>query len=60
VPGALNALALLLFAAGPAAVYLIPDDTAPLVAAQALIALTAVAGGSAAFGAAALLSTLQK
>mmetsp|Transcript_8225 Transcript_8225/g.23627 ORF Transcript_8225/g.23627 Transcript_8225/m.23627 type:complete len:196 (+) Transcript_8225:140-727(+) len=58
-PGALNTLALALFAAGPAAVYFIPDDSTALVAAQGAIALVALIGGSAAFGGSKLLSELQ-
>mmetsp|Transcript_33433 Transcript_33433/g.85428 ORF Transcript_33433/g.85428 Transcript_33433/m.85428 type:complete len:226 (-) Transcript_33433:80-757(-) len=60
VPGALTALALVLFAAGPAAVYFLPDDSASLVALQAVVAVLAVSGGSAALGGAALLGKLQK
>merc|ERR1719379_2104191 len=58
-PGLLNAVALALFAAGPAAVYFLPEDTPTLVAVQAVVALVCVLGGSAAFGAATLLSKLQ-
>ncbi|KAL4423264.1 hypothetical protein ABPG77_004533 [Micractinium sp. CCAP 211/92] len=60
VPSTLYALAALLLAAGPAAVYFTPDDSGALVALQAVIALTCVLGGSAAWGGASLLSTLQK
>jgi Protein of unknown function (DUF1118) len=59
-PGLLYTAAAALFAAGPAAVYAIPDSSPALVAVQALIAAVAVAGGSAAFGGASLLSALQK
>lgn len=59
-PGALYTLATALLIAGPALVYFIPDDSAPLIAAQAVAAFACVAGGSAAFGGASLLSTLQK
>ena len=58
-PGLLNAVALALFAAGPAAVYFLPEDTPTLVAVQAVVALVCVLGGSAAFGAATLLSKLR-
>lgn len=59
-PVLLNTLALLLFVAGPAVVYLTPDDSPLLIGVQVLVALTAILGGSAAFGGASLLSTLQK
>jgi hypothetical protein len=38
----------------------VPDSSAALVAVQAVGALACVAGGSAAFGGASLLSSLQK
>jgi hypothetical protein len=56
----LNALTAILFLAGPAVVYLTPDDSPALIAVQAVVALLCVIGGSAAFGGASLLSTLQK
>lgn len=59
-PGLLYAASAALFALGPAAVYAIPDDSGALIALQAVLAGVAVAGGSAAFGGAALLSALQK
>lgn len=59
-PGLLYAAAAALFAAGPAVVYALPDDSPALVAVQALVAAVAVAGGAAAFGGASLLSALQK
>ena len=59
-PTLLTAVALTLFAAGPAAVYFIPDQSTPLVALQVAAALVAVLGGSAAFGGSVLLSTLQR
>lgn len=59
-PGLLYALATSLFVAGPAAVYLIPDSSAGLIALQALVAGAAVVGGSAAWGGASLLAALQK
>jgi hypothetical protein len=59
-PGTLYALAFALLAAGPAAVYFLPDDSGALVAVQALVALTCIAGGGAAWGGASLLSSLQK
>lgn len=59
-PSALFTLSSALLLAGPAIVYFVPDDSAALVALQAVAALTCVVGGSAAFGGASLLSTLQK
>lgn len=59
-PGALTALALALFVAGPALVYFVPDTSGGLVAAQAVGALLCVAGGSAAWGGASLIGALQK
>lgn len=59
-PSLLYAVAFALFAAGPAAVYFIPDGSTAGVVAQAAIAAAAVAGGAAAFGGANLLSALQK
>lgn len=59
-PGALYGLATALLVAGPALVYFVPDDSTALVVAQVLGALACVVGGSAAFGGASLLSTLQK
>lgn len=59
-PSALYTLSTLLFAAGPALVYFTPDDSSALIALQVIGALTCVVGGSAAFGGASLLATLQK
>ncbi|CAK0762546.1 hypothetical protein CVIRNUC_002968 [Coccomyxa viridis] len=59
-PGALTALALILFVAGPAIVYFTPDMSTPLVAFQAISAAVLVAGGSAAWAGAALIGALQK
>lgn len=59
-PGALYGLSTLLLAAGPALVYFTPDDSSALIALQAAGALLCAVGGSAAFGGAQLLSTLQK
>ena len=59
-PGLLTFVALALFAAGPAVVYFVPEDTTALVALQAAVALVSILGGSAAFGAANLLGKLQK
>ena len=59
-PSLLYTVAFALFAAGPAAVYFIPDGSTAGVVAQAAIAAAAVAGGAAAFGGANLLSALQK
>lgn len=60
VPGTLYTLAAALLAAGPAAVYFLPDDSAGIVGLQAVVALACIAGGSAAWGGATLLSNLQK
>ncbi len=59
-PGALTTLALLLFLAGPALVYFVPDSSSGLIAAQAIGALLCIAGGSAAWGGASLIGALQK
>jgi len=59
-PSALFTLATALLAAGPAVVYFVPDDSPVLVAVQVAAAVACVAGGSAAWGGASLLSTLQK
>ena len=59
-PGTLKALTAALFAAGPALVYLVPDNSTPLVVAQVLGALLCVVGGSAAWGGATLIGALQK
>ena len=59
-PGKLFGLAFALYALAPAAVYLLPDDSTPLLAAQiAAVALGAL-GGTAAYGGATLLANLQK
>lgn len=50
-PGALLALALPLLAAGPAVVYLVPEEQAWQVALQAVAALVCVVGGAAAVSA---------
>mmetsp|Transcript_29538 Transcript_29538/g.62746 ORF Transcript_29538/g.62746 Transcript_29538/m.62746 type:complete len:181 (+) Transcript_29538:184-726(+) len=59
-PGLVTFVSLLLFAAGPATVYLLPEDSATLVAVQALVAITCTLGGSALWGAAQFLGKLQK
>jgi hypothetical protein len=59
-PGALFSLATALFVLGPSLVYFVPDDTPLLIGLQAVGALICVAGSSAAYGGASLLSTLQK
>ena len=59
-PSALYTLATALLVAGPALVYVTPDDSGALIALQAIGALTCILGGSAAFGGASLLSALQK
>jgi hypothetical protein len=56
----LYTLATGLLAAGPLLVYLTPDDSGALLALQAVGALTCIVGGSAAWGGASLLATLQK
>lgn len=59
-PSALYTLATALLAAGPALVFVTPDDSGALLALQAVGALACIVGGSAAWGGATLLSTLQK
>lgn len=59
-PGSLYALAAVLLAAGPVAVYFMPDTSSGLVALQGVVALACIAGGSAAWGGASLLTSLQK
>lgn len=59
-PGALTALALALFVAGPAVVYFTPDSFSALIATQAIAAAVFVGGGAAAWGGAALIGALQK
>ncbi|CAL5219671.1 g1556 [Coccomyxa viridis] len=59
-PVALTALALLLFVAGPAIVFLTPDSSSALIVAQTVAAAVAVGGGTAAWGGAALIGALQK
>ena len=59
-PSALYTLATALLVAGPALVYVTPDDSGALIALQAIGALTCILGGSAAFGGASLLSALQR
>ena len=59
-PTLVSTVALLLFAAGPATVYFVPEDSTALIALQVAVALVCTLGGSAAFGAASLLSKLQK
>ncbi|KQJ86184.1 uncharacterized protein LOC100835590 [Brachypodium distachyon] len=58
-PGTLQGLALLLLAAGPAVVFLVPEQYPWEVALQAVVALACVAGGSAAFAASSFVSRLQ-
>ncbi|XP_062201712.1 uncharacterized protein LOC133904269 [Phragmites australis] len=58
-PGALLALAVLLLAAGPAVVYLVPEGQAWQVAVQAVAALVCVVGGAAAVAASSFVSRLQ-
>lgn len=56
---ALLALALPLLAAGPAVVYLVPEEQAWQVALQAVAALVCVVGGAAAVAASTFVSRLQ-
>ncbi|KAL6623541.1 hypothetical protein ACP70R_033420 [Stipagrostis hirtigluma subsp. patula] len=58
-PGALLALAVPLLAAGPAVVYLVPEEHAWQVALQAVAALVCVVGGAAAVAASSFVSRLQ-
>lgn len=58
-PKLLFRLALALYAVGPLVVYAVPDNSTPLIAVQALVALGCLVGGTAAFGGASLLNTLQ-
>ncbi|EEE53476.1 hypothetical protein OsJ_36614 [Oryza sativa Japonica Group] len=58
-PGALLGVALLLLAAGPAVVYLVPEEYPWEVAVQAVVALACVVGGSTAFAASSFVSKLQ-
>ena len=59
-PGLLKSVAGALFVAGPALVFLTPDDGAALIALQLVIGATCAAGGAAALGGGLLLESLQK
>ncbi|EPS70641.1 hypothetical protein M569_04119, partial [Genlisea aurea] len=59
-PSALLTLSFVLLAAGPAFVYLVPEEHTWEVVLQVAVALVSVVGGSAAFAASNLVSTLQK
>ncbi|PIN12616.1 hypothetical protein CDL12_14769 [Handroanthus impetiginosus] len=59
-PSALLSLSLALLALGPLCVYLVPEDYPWEIGLQVLVALVSVVGGSAAFAASNLVSTLQK
>ncbi|KAF3615327.1 putative mitochondrial import receptor subunit TOM5 -like protein [Capsicum annuum] len=59
-PSALFSLSLALLVVGPACVYLVPEDYPWQIALQVVVALLSVVGGSAAFGASNLVSTLQR
>ena len=59
-PGKLFGLAFALYALGPEAVYLLSDDSTPLIAAQVLIVAVGALGGTAAFAGGSLLAALQK
>ncbi|KAK4427697.1 B3 domain-containing protein REM9 [Sesamum alatum] len=59
-PSTLFSLSLFLLVLGPACVYLVPEDYPWEIGLQVVVALLSVAGGSAAFAASNLVSTLQK
>ncbi|KAK4362302.1 hypothetical protein RND71_017543 [Anisodus tanguticus] len=59
-PSALFSLSLGLLLVGPACVYLVPEDYPWQIVLQVVVALVSVVGGSAAFGASNLVSTLQR
>ncbi|KAG8388766.1 hypothetical protein BUALT_Bualt02G0159400 [Buddleja alternifolia] len=59
-PSTLLNLSLVLLVLGPACVYLVPEDYPWEIGFQVLVALVSVVGGSAAFAASNLVSTLQK
>lgn len=59
-PSTLLNLSLALFVLGPACVFLVPEDYPWEIGLQVVVALLSVAGGSAAFAASNLVSTLQK
>ncbi|KAL5723247.1 hypothetical protein ACHQM5_006666 [Ranunculus cassubicifolius] len=59
-PSTFLTLSLALLALGPVFVYVVPDDYPWEVILQIVVAVTAVVGGSAAFAASNLVSTLQK
>ncbi|KAK6153474.1 hypothetical protein DH2020_013113 [Rehmannia glutinosa] len=59
-PSTLLNLSLALLVLGPACVYLVPEDYPWEIGLQAVVALVSVVGGSAAFAASNLVSTLQK
>ncbi|XP_059303722.1 uncharacterized protein LOC132055763 [Lycium ferocissimum] len=59
-PSALFSLSLGLLAVGPACVYLVPEDYPWQIVLQVLVSLVSVVGGSAAFGASNIVSTLQR
>ncbi|KAL2254101.1 uncharacterized protein LOC105168870 [Sesamum indicum] len=59
-PSALLSLSLFLLVLGPASVYLVPEDYPWEIGLQVVVVLLSVVGGSAAFAASNLVSTLQK
>lgn len=59
-PTLLYRIAAAVYIAGPLLLYIVPDSSTPVVAVQAVIAIACLTGGTAAFGAATLLGTLQK
>eukprot|EP00897_Mesotaenium_endlicherianum_P010766 jgi/Mesen1/9718/ME000693S09271 len=58
-PGTLLTVALFLLVAGPAAVYLIPEDSTAEVVLQIVLATLFAVGGAAAFGGSKLVKSLQ-
>ncbi|KAL8056827.1 hypothetical protein ABFX02_04G144300 [Erythranthe guttata] len=59
-PSSLLSLSLALLALGPVFVFLVPEDYSWEIGFQVVVALISVVGGSAAFAASNLVSTLQK
>ncbi|KAL7114847.1 hypothetical protein ACP275_04G147200 [Erythranthe tilingii] len=59
-PSSLLSLSLALLALGPLFVFLVPEDYSWEIGFQVVVALISVVGGSAAFAASNLVSTLQK
>jgi hypothetical protein len=59
-PAALLTAALVLLLAGPVIVYLVPEDSTPLVVLQVVVGTLTALAGSAAFAASNFVSSLQK